>query len=72
MNTHAEEINESEKFRTFTNRLCEIIDAKYEKEALNKVMKNHCQHLTEKQRNELLKLLQNQKGCSMEHLVSGK
>ena len=31
MNTHAEEINESEKFRTFTNRLCEIIDAKYEK-----------------------------------------
>ena len=35
-----------------------ILDAKYGKIYLNKVMKNQCQHLTEIQHNELLSLLQ--------------
>ena len=35
-----------------------ILDAKYEKADLHKVMENQYQHLTMTQRNELLKLLQ--------------
>ena len=34
-------------------------------------MENLCQYLTMTQRNELLKLLQNSKNCSMKHLAPG-
>ena len=57
-NVYAEEINESEQVHTSTKRLCVILDAKYEKPDLNKVMKNQCQDLIEIQCHELLKLLQ--------------
>ena len=39
-------------------RVSVILDAKYDKKKLKKVMENQFQHLTEAQRNELLKLLQ--------------
>ena len=35
-------------------------------------MKNQYHNLTEEERNELLKLLQNLKRCSMEQLLPGK
>ena len=41
-----------------TKQLHVILDAKYKKTDLHKVMENQCQHLTMTQRNELLKLLQ--------------
>ena len=47
-----------EHTRTDTKPLRAILDAKYEKVYLHKVMKKQCQHLTMTQRNELLKLLQ--------------
>ena len=47
MNVYAEEINKSEHVRTDTKRLPILLDAKYKKEYLNKVMNNQCQHLTE-------------------------
>ena len=56
-NAHVEEVYESENVRTATKRLRVILDAKYEKEDLHKVMENQCQHLTTTQRNELLRLL---------------
>ena len=43
----------------FTKLLRVILDTKYVKADLNKVMKNQCQNLTETPHNELLKLLQN-------------
>ena len=43
---------------TATKRLCVLLDAKYKKPDLQKVMENQCQHLTMIQRNELLQLLQ--------------
>ena len=49
MKAYTEEINESEQVRTSTKQLHVILDAKYEKAYLNKVMKNQCQHLTETQ-----------------------
>ena len=55
---YAEEIHESEQSHNSIQRLCVILDTKYKKANLNKVMKNQCQHLIEVQRNELLKLLQ--------------
>ena len=57
-NVYAEEVYESEHVRTATKRLHVILDAKYEKSYLHKVMENRCQYLTMTQRNELLKLLQ--------------
>ena len=47
-----------EQVCTYTKLLHVILDDKYEKEDLNKVIKNLCQHLTETEYNELLKLLQ--------------
>ena len=47
-----------EHVRTATKQLCVILDAKYEKADLHKVMETQCQHLTVTQRNELIKLLQ--------------
>ena len=52
-----EKINTSKEVCTFTKLLDVILDAKYKKSDLNKVMKNLCQHLTKAHRNELLKLL---------------
>ena len=43
---------------TATKLLRVILDAKYEKSDLHKVMENQCQHLTMTQRTELLQLLQ--------------
>ena len=60
-NSYTEEIHESEQVRTSTKRLRVILDAKYKKEYLHKVMKNKFQKLIETQRNELLKLLQKSK-----------
>ena len=56
MNAYAEEVYKSEHFRTSTKQLRVILDAKYEKADLNKGMENQCQHMTEIQYNELLKL----------------
>ena len=72
MNAYVEEIHKQEQVRTSTKQLCVILDDKYEKTDLNKVAKNKCQHLIEKQHNEQLKLLQKSKSCSMEHLALGK
>ena len=49
-----------------------ILDAKYEKGDLHKIMENQCKHLTMTQRNEFLKLSQKSKSCPMEHLAPGK
>ena len=56
-NAYVEEVYESERVQTATKILRVILDAKYEKSDLHKVMENQCQHLTTTQRNELLKLL---------------
>ena len=55
---YVKEVYESENVRTATKWLRVILDAKYEKSDLHKVIENKCQHLTMTQRNELLKLLQ--------------
>ena len=57
-NDYVEEIYESDHVRTATKLLHVILDAKYEKSDLHKVIDNQCQHLTTTQRNEFLKLLQ--------------
>ena len=44
-----------------------ILDAKYEKADLHKVMENQCQHLTMTQRNEYLELLQKFEEFLIEH-----
>ena len=50
-----------EQVHSSTELLRVILDAKYEKSDLNKIMKNQCQHLTETQRNEFLELLKRPK-----------
>ena len=57
-NSYVKEVYESENVRTVTKRLRVILDAKYEKEDLHKVMENQYQHSKMTQRNELIKLLQ--------------
>ena len=47
-----------EQVRTASKILSVILDAKYKKENLNKVMNTQYQHQTETQRNEFLNLLQ--------------
>ena len=47
-----------EHVHTATKRLRVILYTKYEKADLHKVMETQCKHLTETQRNALLKLLQ--------------
>ena len=49
-----------------------ILDTKYEKADLYKVMKTQCWHLTMTQRNDLLKLLQKIEDFSMEQSAPGK
>ena len=55
---YVEEVYESEHISTATKRLHIILEAKYEKVDLPKVMETQCQHLTMTQRNDLLRLLQ--------------
>ena len=57
-NSYVVEVYESEHVHIATKQLSVILDAKYEKRNLQKVMENQCQHLTMTPRNELLKLLQ--------------
>ena len=71
-NAYVKELYESEHVRTAEKRLHVILDAKYEKEDLHKVMENQCQHLTTTQRNELLNYYRNPKSCLVEHLSPGK
>ena len=54
---YIEEVYESEHIRTAIKKSRIILDAKYEKSDLHKVMETQCQNLTMTQRNELLKLL---------------
>ena len=63
INDNSEEINKSEEVGTSTKQLSVVLDAKYKKAYLNKMMKNQCQNLTEKQRNGLIILLQKFKEC---------
>ena len=65
-NAYVKEVYKSENVRTAAKRLRVILDAKYEKADLHKVMENRCQHLTMTKRNELLKLLQ-----KLEELFNG-
>ena len=58
MNSYAEEVYELEHVHTTTKVVLAILDSKYEKADLHKVMETQCQHLTVTQRNELLKLSQ--------------
>ena len=64
---YVKEVYELEHVRTATKRLRIILDAKYEKADLHKVMENQCQHLMMTQRNDLLKLLH-----KFEELFDGK
>ena len=57
-NSYIEEVYASEHVRTTTKQLHVILDAKYNKSYLHKVMESQCRHLTMTQRNELLKSLQ--------------
>ena len=57
-NDYVKEVYESDHELTATKRLRVILDSKYEKSDLQKVMEHQCQHLIMTQRNELLKLLQ--------------
>ena len=41
-NVYFEELYESEHVHTATKRLCVILDAKYQKSNLHKVMETHC------------------------------
>ena len=50
------------EIRTYTKLLCVILDTKYEKVDLNKLLRNQCQHLIETQRHELPELLQKIEG----------
>jgi hypothetical protein len=43
--------------RVATNRVTQILDAKYEKANLPEVVENNCKHLNVQQRNDLLRLL---------------
>ena len=71
-NAYAGEIQKPEQVCTSTERLCLILYAQEKNSYLNKIMKNKCQHLTETQLNELLKLLQNLNNFLMEHLTPRK
>ena len=56
--TYVKELYESEHAHTATKRLRVILDSKYEKSDLHKVMEAHCQHITMTKHNDILKLLQ--------------
>ena len=60
-NAYVEQVYESEHINTAKKLLRVILDAKYEKVDLHKVMEIQCQHLTVTKCNELLKLLHKSK-----------
>ena len=55
-----------------TRRMRRILDEKYEKADLNKVMTKQCQHLTATERHRLLHLLNKFEGFLTERWVRGK
>ena len=57
-NYQAKELYDSEHVHTSTKKIPVILDAKYEKAYLYKVMETQCQNLTMTQCSGLLKLLQ--------------
>ena len=57
-NAYAKELYDSEHVHNTPKQLRVILDTKYEKADLHKVMETQCQHMTITQRNELIKLLQ--------------
>ena len=67
-----EEVYDSEDVRTSTRRLRIILDAKYEKVDVNKVVETQCQHLTMTQRIVLFKKIKKSNVCLMEHSAPGK
>ena len=67
-NVYVEEVYGSQNVRTATKKLRVILNAKYEKADLHKVMEKKCQNLAMTQRNELLQYFL--KSCLMEHLAS--
>ena len=70
--SYVEELFELEHVLLSTKKLHTILGAKYKEVDLNKKIKNQWQNRTEKQCNELFKLLQYLLNCSMEQLVPGK
>ena len=66
-NAYVTEVYESEHVHSDTKLLRVILDEKYEKSDLHKVMETQCQHLTKIHRNDLLELLQ-----KFEELFDGK
>ena len=50
-NAYFKEVYESQHVRNTTKLLCVILNAKYKKLDLHKVMETQCQHLTMTQRN---------------------
>ena len=71
-NAYIREVYDPEHVRTATKLLRVILDAKYEKVDLHKVVENQCQHLIMTQRNELLKLLQIFEDFFTDHLAPRK
>ena len=65
MDAYVEEVFKLENICSSTKILRKILDVKYEKANLNKVMNEKFQHLSENQRNDLIRLLQNSNICSM-------
>ena len=51
MNAYVDKVYGSEKVCTYTKQLRTILNAKYKKSDLKKVMKNKFQYLTEEERN---------------------
>ena len=58
IDTFVEEVYEPEHVHNTKKLLLVILDAKYKKANLHKVMETQCQHLTMTQHNDLLKSLQ--------------
>ena len=57
INTYIDECLEYQVTINSTRRICRILDAKYEKADLNKVMDKKCQHLIPNKREILLHIL---------------
>ena len=53
---YVKEVYESEHIRNSSKQLRAILDSKYKKADLHKVMENQCRHLTKTQCKELLQL----------------
>ena len=69
---YAKEVYNSEHVSNTTKQLRVILDAKYEKVDLHKVMKTQCQYLTMIQHNNLQKYYRNLKSSLMEQLAPVK